>query len=371
MPGEGPSKRGFWHAGERPVSRSVESMADKQALSPGSMVHVGRPRGESVGISVIDYDPQGAERLGEVDEGQLGMLKEQSKVTWFKVDGVHQVEVIHSLGEIFGLHPLVQEDIVNTHQRPKMEVYGDYIFIVTKHLYFEDDGELASEQISLVLGRGYLVSFQESAHDPFAPVVQRITEGQGRIRQHGADYLAYALMDAVVDSYYQVLEELGDREEELEEELLTDPDRESLVRLQDLKHMNQTLRKAARPLREVAWALDRGETDLVSEHITVFLRDLYDHVLQVVEACETRRDTLAGLMDIYLSSVSNRMNEVMKVLTIIATIFIPLTFIAGVYGMNFDYMPELKWHWAYFACLALMAGLAGLMVLYFRIKKWL
>ena len=277
------------------------------------------------------------------------------------------------LGERFGLHPLVVEDILNTDQRPKLEDYGEYLFVVLKSLYHSkiESDEPEIEQISLVLGPNYVLSFQERAGDEFEPVRERIRSDKGRVRKMGADYLAYSLIDLIVDTYFIVLEKLGERMEILEEELVLNPTTETLQAIHQLKREMVFLRKSTWPLREVIGALERGESPLIQDSTSIYLRDVYDHTIQVIDAVETYRDILSGMLDIYLSSISNRMNEVMKVLTIIATVFIPLTFIAGVYGMNFQHMPELAWPWAYPLVWAVMITIAAVMVVYFQRKRWL
>jgi magnesium transporter len=288
------------------------------------------------------------------------------------LDGIHQVEILEQLGECMGVHPLVLEDILNTDQRPKLEDFDDYLFIVLKMSHYDDqNGEMEVEQISLILGPNYVVSFQERPGDVFDPIRERITNGRGRIRKLGADYLAYALIDAIVDHYFVVLEQIGEKIEFLEEELITDPTPETLQTIHNLKREMIFLRKSVWPLREVVGGLERRESPLIGESIAVYLRDVYDHTIQVIDTLETFRDMISGMLDIYLSSVSNRMNEVMKVLTIIATIFIPLTLIAGIYGMNFKHMPELEQPWGYPVVWGVMLATAIVMLIYFRRKKWL
>jgi magnesium transporter len=335
-------------------------------------VHVGERRTEATLISILDYDPEGVRAVEDPDDKQIRDFAGRPSVTWFRVEGLHQVEVIAKLGQAFGLHPLVLEDIVNTSQRPKVEEYDGYVYIVTKAvLWDEQERDWRTEQISLILGQHYVLSFQESRHPLFDPVAARITSAKGRHRSAGPDYLAYSLLDAVVDCFFPVLEALGDRSEELEDRLLGRPTADSLRELHQLRSLALLLRKAGWPLREVMGALERREISQVRPATKVYLRDAYDHSVQIMDAVETYRDMLAGMLDLYLSSVSNRMNEVMKVLTIIATIFMPLSFLAGVYGMNFEFMPELKWPWGYPAALLLMAAVAGGMLVYFRRKKWL
>jgi len=298
-------------------------------------------------------------------------FRDKPTVTWINIDGVDRVDVIERLGKHFNLHPLALEDIVNTGQRPKMEDFLDYILLVLKMLYYDEkEGEFKAEQISLILGPNWVISFQENAGDVFDPIRERIRSDKGRIRKMGADYLVYALMDAIVDNYFIILEKIGENIEEIEDKLVTNPAPETLQALHILKRQMIFLRKSVWPLREVISRLERWESQLVNKSTDIYLRDLYDHTIQVIDAIETFRDMLSGMLDIYLSSVSNRMNEVMKVLTIIATIFIPLTFVAGLYGMNFKFMPELEWPWGYPFVLLVMFAIGILMVIYFRKKKW-
>ncbi|MBN1581764.1 MAG: magnesium/cobalt transporter CorA [Anaerolineae bacterium] len=355
------------------MRKSIRIRSVKSGLPPGALVHVGERKIDNVRISVITYDEQ------QIEEQELQTAKEwvfpesRAVVTWINVDGLHEVESLAKIGARFGLHPLVIEDILNTEQRPKLEDYGDYLFVVLKSLYHVDQAsqEPEIEQISLVLGPNWLLSFQERKGDEFAPIRERVRDNKGRIRKLGVDYLLYTLIDMVVDQYFVILERFGDRIELLEEELVADPTTETLHDIHHLKREMVLLRKSVWPLREVIGGLERSESRLVDESTRLYLRDVYDHTIQVIDAVETFRDMLSGMLDIYLSSVSNRMNEVMKVLTIIATIFIPLTFIAGVYGMNFQYMPELEWSWGYPLVWGVMIVIAALMVVYFRRKRWL
>ncbi len=278
---------------------------------------------------------------------------------------------MEKLGTHFGLHPLIQEDIMNSTQRPKLEDMGETLYIVARMLEFDDvSNEVATDQLSLVVGRNFIISFQERPGDEFGPVRERIRRGKGRIRKAGPDYLAYALLDAVVDHYFVILERLGERVELLEDELVSDPKKETLHEIHILKREMIFLRKSVWPLREVVAGLERSDSGLMQESTNVFLRDLYDHTIQVIDNVETFRDMLSGMLETYLSSISNRMNEVMKVLTIISTIFIPLTFIAGVYGMNFQHMPELKWRLGYFLILGVMIVIGLIMAAFFKRKKW-
>jgi magnesium transporter len=343
----------------------------KAGLPPGTLMHVGEKKTERVRITLFDYNEAGLieKELGTIDECLPYMEKET--VTWINISGLHNVEVIERLGSSFNIHPLVLEDVLNTEQRPKIEDYDKYLFIVLKKVYTgKENGKEVFEQVSIILGQGYIVTLQESEEDIFGPVRDRLRAGKGRIRKRGADYLAYALMDAVVDNYFAVLERVGEVIEAIQQELLDMPTPETLDRINILKRKMITLRRSVWPLREVMGRLERGGSALVQESTLIYIRDVYDHTIQVADSIESYRDMLSGMLDIYLSSISNRMNEVMKVLTIIATIFIPITFIAGLYGMNFEYMPELMWRWGYFVSLGVMAGVAIAMLLFFRKKRW-
>ena len=344
----------------------------KVGLPPGTLVHIGEKRTEKVRITVIDYDEAQSQEKEVKTIEECFPFKEKPTVTWININGIHDVEIIEKIGKHFEIHPLVLEDIVNAGQRPKMEDFENYIFVILKMLlYDEEKKEIKPEQVSLILGPNFVITFQEREGDVFNPIRDRIRKAKGRIRKMKADYLAYALIDTIVDNYFVVLEKLGEWIDALEEELVTNPTPETLQTIHTLKRELIFLRKSVWPLREAVNNLERGESPLIHESTGIYLRDVYDHTIQVIDTIETFRDMVSGMLDVYLSSVSNRMNEVMKVLTIIATIFIPLTFIAGIYGMNFKYIPELEWHWGYAGALILMGLIAFVMILYFRNKKWL
>ena len=349
----------------------IKRTSKKAGLAPGTVIYVGDKKTERVAIRVIDYDEKNFEEndLNTVDE--CFSYQHKPIVTWINIDGIHQVDLIEALGKNFGLHPLILEDIVHTEQRPKMEDFEEYLFIVFKMLFYDQENQIKSEQFSLVLGADYIITFQEREGDVFNHVRERLRKGKGRIRKMGPDYLAYALIDAIVDNYFIVLEKIGEEIESLEEELVTDPRPETLHAIHHLKKELIFLRKSVWPLREMISALQRSESSLIQDKTTVFLRDVYDHTIQVIDVIETFRDMVSGMLEVYLSSVSNKMNEVMKVLTIIATIFMPMTFIAGVYGMNFKFMPELEWHWGYPAVWSFILFLGVIMLVYFRKKRWL
>jgi magnesium transporter len=350
----------------------IKRRLKKIGLPPGTPVFVGEKKIEKAKITIIDYDEkQFQEKEAETIE-ECFPFKDTPTVTWINVDGVHQLDIIEKIGSHFELHPLILEDIMNTEQRPKMEDFERYIYIVLKMLdYDEKENETKIEQVSLILGENFVISFQETEGDIFDHIRERIRNGKGRIRKMGADYLGYALLDAIVDKYFIILERLGGQIEDIEEELVSNPKPEILHEIHRLKREMIFLRKSIWPLREVINILERGESSLIQKSTLIYLRDVYDHTIQVIDQVETFRDMVSGMHDTYLSVVSNRMNEVMKVLTIIATIFIPLTFIAGIYGMNFKFMPELEWRWAYFVVWSVIVIIAIFMLIYFRRKKWL
>lgn len=339
---------------------------------PGELVHVGEKKVDEVKVSVIDYDDKNFQEKIIANIEEVLPFKDTPTVTWININGLHDVDFIEKIGNNFEMHPLTLEDIVNTGQRPKYEDFDQYIFVTLKILMFDEEKkEIISEQVSLVFGANFVISFQEIEGDVFNPIRERIRNAKGRIRKMGPDYLAYSLLDAVVDNYFSILEKFGEKIEGMEEDLVANPAPQTLQAIHDLKRDAIFLRKSVWPLREVAGGLDRSESILIKKETHIFLRDVYDHTIQVIDTIETFRDMVSGMLDIYLSSVSNRMNEVMKVLTIFAAIFIPLTFMAGVYGMNFEFMPELKWKWGYFALLGLMAVVGFGMLFHFRRKKWI
>jgi magnesium transporter len=346
--------------------------ARKVGLPPGTLVQVEEKKAEKVRISLIDYDEaQFQEKEVETVE-ECFPFKDKPSVTWINIDGVHQVEVIEKIGAHFGIHPLILEDIMHTVQRPKIEDFEDYIFVVVKMIYYDDKkNDIEAEQLSIILGPNFVISFQEKEGDIFNPIRDRIRKAKGRIRKMKPDYLAHALLDTIVDHYFIVLEKLGEKIEGMEEELVTKPTPETLQSIHTLKRELIFLRKSIWPLREVVNVLERGESSLIHKSTVIYLRDVYDHTIQVIDTVETFRDMVSGMLDIYLSSMSNKMNEVMKVLTIIATIFMPLTFLAGLYGMNFKHMPELELPWGYPGLLVVMIVVGLAMVAYFRNKKWL
>ncbi|MEA2559945.1 MAG: magnesium transporter [Acidobacteriota bacterium] len=345
----------------------------KPGTAPGTL-KAPEKRVEQVRMTVIDYGPERLEEKTVTRVEQLFPYRDSPTVTWINIDGLHDVAALEALGKHFGFHPLALEDVLNCGQRPKLEDYGEYHFMIMKSLLYDET--LATEQISFFLGGNYVITLQEIAGDSFEAVRERIRRGKGLIRKAGPDYLAYALIDALVDEFFPVMEKFGERIETLEAELLANPTPETIQQVHRIKRELLLLRRTAWPERDVIAAMQREESDVIHPETQVFLRDCYDHTIQVIDMIETFRDLAAGMLDVYLSSVSNRMNEVMKVLTIISTIFIPLNFIAGVYGMNFHTegkpmnMPELNWRFGYPYALTLMFTVALLLVFYFRKKRW-
>jgi magnesium transporter len=355
----------------KPVMSLVKKPSQKAGLPPGTPVFVGEKKTREVKITIFDYDEKGFEFVEAKSAKDCFPFKDKPTVSWINVEGLHEVAVIDELCSHFGVHPLTVEDILNTTHRPKFEVFDDYAFIVVKIPSFDEETlSLEREQVCLVLGRDFVLSFQEESGEAFDPVRARI-KGRGRIAKHGADYLAYALMDTMVDTYFNVLERLDEILEELEEEVLSSPTQQTLENIHSLKRAIIQFRRAAWPLREVVSGFEKVESPLLRDSTTLYLRDLYDHAIQVVETLDAQRDITTGLVDAYLSGVSNRLNDVMKVLTIFASIFIPLTFVAGIYGMNFRYMPELDWKFGYFGALGAMAAIGLSLLAYFKRKNWL
>ena len=348
----------------------IKKTSKKIGLSPGTVVHVGEKKVEKAKISIIDYTDDHLHQTEIESAEKCQPYKNSKSITWINISGIHDIELIKKLGENFGLHPLVLEDIVNTEQRPKIEDYDDYLFVVLKMVYPKPQGNgIRYEQVSFIVGPTYVISLQEVEEDIFDPIRERLKKGKGRIRKRGSDYLAYALIDMVVDHYFKVLEVMGERIERLQDDVIEDPEKESLEIIQSLKKEVLFLRKSIWPLREIVNTIIRSESDLIQEESILFFRDVQDHSVQVLDTIETYRELLSGTLDIYMSNVSNQMNEVMKMLTIMATIFIPMTFIVGLYGMNFKYMPELDWRWGYFFVWVLIAVIGICMVIWFKKKK--
>ncbi len=344
----------------------------KAGLPPGTLVPVGEARSGPISLTLTQFNADTHQEHSIHNIEDIPSLHNDNVVSWLNVSGIHDLGLIEKIGTAFQLHPLVLEDIVNTEQRPKGDDYGTYAFLVAKSLvYTVATRQLATEQISIVFGQGFVLTFQENGTDPFSPVRERLRTGRGRLRTARADYLVYALMDAIVDNYFGILEGIGEVTEQVEEQLLSDPKPDVLRELYQLRRCILFVRRAVWPLREVIGTLQRGQSQLVTEFTRTYLADVYDHTIQLIDAIETFRDIIAGMLELYLSSASNRMTAVMKVLTVITTIFMPLSFIAGIYGMNFEHMPELRSPWGYPMTLLAMVGIASGMLWFFHRKGWL
>ena len=358
---------------KRESFRFFATAAQKAGLPPGTAVYVGGRAGQPVRMTQMAYDQDALAEQTQQHIEDCFEKRPSSGVVWLNIDGIHDVEVLEKVGSRLGLHPLTVEDIAHPGQRPKYEEYDNYLFIVLRMLRFvPDSSAVTSEQVSFIICDNTLITFQESVGDVFEQIRQRLRGGKGRVRKAGADYLAYALIDAIVDHYFTILETLGEKIEDLEEQLLSKPDEATLHAIHFLKRELLLLRKSVWPLREVLGGLQRSDSVLIQPPTRLYLRDVYDHTVQVLDIIESFRDMVSGMLEIYLSSLSNRMNAAMKVLTIIATIFIPLSFITGIFGMNFEYFPELTWKWAYpwGFWLIILASVSGMLYV-FRRKKWL
>jgi magnesium transporter len=347
-------------------------MSKKAGMQPGSLIYTGRKKSARVKINLIQYNKESFSEKLISEINHCFPLGETFTVSWIDIKALHDLQTIEMTGKLFDIHALVLEDILNTDQRPKIEFFDKNIFVVLKMLSWnEKEDRIDSEQISIMVGRNYVITFQENDEDIFDNLRERLRKDLGYIRNSGADYLAYALMDTIVDYYYIMLEKIGQKIEEIEEQLLHQPKTELLNQIYILKRENLILRKSVWPLREVISKLDRVETPIIHKPTVPFIRDLQDHTTIIVETVESYTETISNLIELYLTIGNNRLNEVMKILTIISTIFIPLTFIVGIYGMNFDNMPETRWKWGYFLILGVMACIGAGMIIYFRRKKWL
>jgi magnesium transporter len=344
----------------------LQKRSKKTGLAPGSLIHVGNRYAEKSKITLIRYDETffAEKEISSIADSRSE--KDKQGITWLNIDGLQDIKLFEDIGELFSLHPLVLEDILNTDQRPKMEDYGDYIYLVLRNFHGQENGNLLSDQVSIILGKGFILSFQEKESGLFDSIKDKISKNKGRIRKEGADYLAHAIIDNIVDNYFIVLENLEEKIEYLEDDLVKKTTPATLETIHILKRELIGLRKSLWPLREAISSLERSDSPLINKSTVVYFKDIYDHTIAIIDTVETFRDMLSGMLDIYLSTISNRLNEVMKVLTIIATIFMPLTFLAGVYGMNFKYMPELEFRWGYFGVLAIMLVVALLMLRYFK-----
>jgi len=343
----------------------VSRRSVKAGTPPGTLIYTGEVKAE-VEITLIDYDSESYREFKVEDVEETFQFRDTKSVTWIDVVGLHDVDKIEKIGLHYGIHPLVLEDVLNVYQRPKVEDFGDYLFVVARVL---KEG-LDSRQVSFILGRNFVITFQEERLEIFEQIRKKIREG-GKIRKMGTDYLLHSLIDAIIDSYFVILGKIEDEIAEFEDRVVLNPTPEVVQSIHRLKRNLIALRKSVWPLRDVVSYLSKSESDLISDETSIYFRDVYDHTIQVIDTIETLRELIAGMLEVYFSSISNRTNEIMKVLTIIATIFMPLTFITGIYGMNFRYMPELEWRYGYPFALFLMLIVSVFMIVYFRRKRWI
>lgn len=342
----------------------------KTGAPPGTLMHIGKDRTNGIVITRCIYDESNYSEEKNITIHNLFNEKKEGVVSWINFDGIHDVKVIEEIGNHYGIDMLVLEDIVNATQRPKIEDYSDYIHISLKMLtYNKQTNETESEQVSLVFNSYMVLSFQEKNVDDFDPIRERIRK-KGKIRKMGTDYLVYSILDYIIDNYFLVLEKTGEKIELLEEEVLASSSKETIKKIHELKREIIAIKKLVWPMRDILSVMMKPENEFIEVSLIMYLRDAYDHIIEIMETIEAYRDFLAGLHDIYLSNISQRMNEIMKVLTLISTIFIPLTFLAGLYGMNFKYMPELEWHYGYYFLVFIMVILALAMIKYYKKKKW-
>jgi len=358
---------------EPAMRRLTHKRSRKSGLPPGTPVHIGERKAGAPRVSLMQYDGEQLVEEEMTDVSACRTWLSRPGVTWINIEGVHKIDLLERLGECVGLHSLVLEDIANTGQRPKAEDYGGYLYVVLRMLSLQAASqEVVGEQVSLIVGPNFVISFQEGiAGDAFNPIRERLRTAKGRVRREGADYLVYSLIDAIVDGYFVLLEKLGEQIEVLDERMLANRAGDVARTIHLLKREMIWLRKAVWPLREMINTLQRAETPLIRASTGVYLKDVYDHTIEVIDTVETYRDVLSGMLENHLSLLTTRLNEIMKVLTVISTIFIPLTFITGIYGMNFRFMPELEWRWGYPLSLLAMVIIGVAMYFYYRRKKWL
>lgn len=353
------------------MARFFKKRDQIKGLPPGALVFIGRQKVDHIRIRRIDYDSVkiAEEELQNIAQGESFQLSDT--VTWINLDGLHDLDTIKTVGQVFELHPLLLEDLLNTGQRPKLEEFNNCLFLVIKMLRYDKvEEKILSEQLSMVIGRRFILTFQEQPGDVFDPVRERIRKGKGRIRGHGTDYLAYALLDTIVDNYIFIIERIGEQIEDLEEVVLDKPDAMTMERISAFKREMNFLRRATRPAKEAITQLSKLDSELIHATTIPFLKDLNDQIIQATEAVDTYQEMLSDQLDLYNSAISNRMNDIMKVLTIFAAIFIPLTFIAGIYGTNFEYVPELHFRYSYFIFWAVMIVVAAVMLIFFKKKGW-
>ncbi|MFC1729344.1 magnesium/cobalt transporter CorA [candidate division KSB1 bacterium] len=347
-----------------------KKQSKKIGLAPGTPVFIGEKKVDKIRITVLDYDQNNLNKreLNTIEEAFT--FKDTPTVSWLNIDGLHDTEHIEKICNHFGIHMLVKEDILNTGQRPKYEVFNDYIYIVLKMIYYDDKNVLNREQVSIILGKQYVITFQEQTGDIFDPLRERINTGKIRQRRNTADYLVYAIMDILIDNYFLVLEQMNSRLDELDSDVSDNPDKNIIAEVKAIKRELLLLKKLIWPVREIVEDIINEEHDLICETTIPFLRDLRDHTMQVIETVELFREISNSIVNNYDSYLNSKMNEVMKTLTLVASIFIPLTFIAGIYGMNFKYIPELESQWGYFVVLSIFAIIIASMIYYYKRKNW-
>ncbi len=355
------------------MPRFFRKIKKKVGNPPGTLIYTGEKRDEKIKVKMIEYNDSDYNEK-EIEENLIDKcltFKDTKEISWLNIEGIHKLEIIEKIGNYVKIHPLVLEDIVNVNQRPKIENFDDYIYLILKILdYDENKNEVILEQISIIFSSNYVITFREKSSELFNPIINRIRTKKGQIRKMGTDYLVYSLIDIVIDYYFLILENIGEKIEDMEAELVTNPTESTLQNIHQMKRGLLTLRRSIWPLREVINRLLRRELPFIHEESNLYFRDLYDHTIQIIDTIETLRDILSGMLDIYLSSVSNKMNEVMKVLTVIATIFIPLTFLTGIFGINFIALPNIYWEGIIITLVAMLI-VTIFMVIYFKRKNWL
>lgn len=353
------------------MSKHLRRRSSKAGMEPGTLVHIGEVYGDRAKISVVQYSKESFAENDDISIQEAFQYVSPSHITWINVQGIHDTEIIDTIGQHFGMHTLVMEDVLNTTQRAKLDDFKDYLYIVLRLLnYNSEKEEVDGEQISILFKQELVITFQESHKDVFRGIRERIRKPNTKIREMGSDYLCYTIIDWIVDQYFAVLEKVDDRLESLEDDLLNNPSTQILLTIERTRREVILLRKSVWPIRDLISHFNRIESSLVHESSKVFMRDVYDHTIQLIDTIESFRDIVSGMLDLYLSNLTQRTNEIMKVLTVVSTIFVPLTFLASLYGMNFDNIPELHAEYGYFILLSLMVLIATGMIIYFRKKKW-
>jgi len=337
---------------------------------PGTVEYVGKKRTKPIKITVLDYDEKSYEEK-EISIKDFAKYTTASRVSWINVYGVYDTKTVQAIGDAFGIHQLSLEDISNTTQRPTFEEHEKYLFMILKMLYLDENQEVIIEQVSLVVGDNWIISFQETETGVLEPLRNQIRQSKGRIRKLKNDYLTFSIIDSIVDNYFKIIEITGEKVEIIEEQVMNNPNPKVQESIYRLKRRLIYLKKSVWPMREVISRIAQADHKVLNRKTRVYFRDTYDHIVQVIDGLESLREIVSGIMDLYLSSISNKMNEVMKMLTVFASIFIPLTFVAGIYGMNFEYMPELSWEWGYAGFWIFIVLLTSSLLFYFKKKKWL